>query len=215
MDYTLAGIRNRVLVDKLDDEEFNPDIVDNFINDTQRNIFNQYELSFQEKIFKGTVPAATTMFAFPTDVALLQSLVVTGPDCQYSIKETRFEFRDFNARFPVPENNEAGPILFWTLYAGNMILANPTDQDYQLTAFYIKKPKTLAVDTDVPELPEEFAELLVLGAFIRVLKHNEDYDLAANLEVEYNNQLNLLVARYGGRIADSPHQMKSMKIRKR
>ncbi len=31
MEYNLAGIRKRVLVDKLDDEEFDPEIVDNFI----------------------------------------------------------------------------------------------------------------------------------------------------------------------------------------
>lgn len=52
MDYNLVGLRQRVRIDKLDDEEFDSGVIDNFINDTQRDIFNEYELPFQEKIFQ-------------------------------------------------------------------------------------------------------------------------------------------------------------------
>ena len=80
MEYNLAGLRNRVLVDRLDDDEFDPDVIDNFINDTQRDIFNQYELPFMEKIFSGSIPTGSTMFTLPEDLALIQSQVITGPD---------------------------------------------------------------------------------------------------------------------------------------
>ena len=216
MEYTLQGIRQRILVDKLDDDEFDAQIVDNFINDTQRNIFNQFELPFQEKIFQGTVPANTTMFKFPTDVALLQSLVMTSPEgSQTDLTHSFLDFRSFNKLYPTPGNNTTGPVYHWTLYGGNMLTSAPLDQDYQMNIFYIKKPKTLVNPTDVPEIPEEFSELLILGAFARIQKRNEDFDLAAVTEQEYNNNLDLLVTRYGFRKADGPIIMGNQQIRTR
>lgn len=210
MEYNLAGIRQRVVVDKLDDEEFDPQIVDNFINDTQRNIFNQYELSFQEKIFSGVIPAGSTMFSLPSDVALVQSRVVTSPDgSQRSIKNGYVAFRDFNEMYPTQSNGTPGAISTWTLFANNMILSTPTDQEYTMNIFYISKPVTLTQNSDVPQIPEEFAELLVLGAYMRILSRNEDTDLKTTVEAEYNQLLNMLVNRYGYRQADGPIKMKN------
>lgn len=213
MEYNLAGIRQRVLDDKLDDDEFDSAIVDRFINDTQRDIFNNYELSFQEKIFAGILPATSVMFALPTDLAQLQSAVITTPD-EYvrDIISKYVDFRTFNKLFPKPSINEAGDIQAWTMYSGNMMLSRATDIDYELTIFYTKKPDTLSSDTDVPEIPEEFAELLVLGAYIRCLKRNEDFDMAAYVEVEYNKELDLLVSKYGFRKANGPIKMKNRQI---
>lgn len=200
MEYNLAGIRQRVLDDKLDDDEFDAGVVDNFINDTQRDIFNQFELPFMEKIFSGAIPAGSVMFKFPTDVAQIQSQVITGPDgTQRNLQPGYMNFRDFNAKFPTPANNQAGPIYNWTLYAGNMLTSAPTDQEYTMTLFYVRTPKTLKEDGDVPEIPEEFAELLVLGAFRRVQERNEDYDLAASTEAAYQKMLVQMVDRKGFR----------------
>lgn len=213
MEYTLEGIRQRVQVDKLDDDEFDGDIIDRFINDTQRNIFNQYELTFQEKIFEGTLPSGVTMFKFPGDVARLQALTISGPDgSQTDLMPLRMQFRDFIRHYPTPGNNTAGPVSRWALYGGNMLLNAPLDKDYTMTIFYIRKPKKMTNPTDVPEIPEEFEELLVNGAFMRVQQRNEDFDLAAVTAQTYNNDLDLLVTRYGDRIADGPIKMQNQQI---
>lgn len=201
------------MIDKLDDDEFDPNVIDNFINDTQRDIFNNYELSFQEKIFDGKILAGTYMFKMPKDVAMVQAHVMSAPDGkQRDMANSYLKFRDFNTRWPTPLNNEPATPRFWTSYAGNMIFTQPTDQDYQMNIFYIKKPAKLTQDTDVPEIPEEFEEVLVLGAFKRVLDRNEDYDQSAVIEREYNNKLNLLVARYGKRMSDGPIKMGNKQI---
>lgn len=213
MDYTLQAIRNRVINDKLDDEEFDPTIVDRFINDTQRDIFNQYELSFQEKIFAGTLPSTSVMFALPDDLSQLQSAVITSPDEEVKdIMPTYVDFRTFNRLYPKPTVTEAGDVQAWTLYSGNMLLSRPTDVDYELTVFYTKTPKTLSLPTDVPEIPEEFTELLVLGAYIRCLERNEDFDLAAYVKNDYNNMIDMLVGKYGFRKANGPVKMKNQQI---
>ncbi len=209
MDYTLQAIVERVRVDKLDDDEFDTGIIGRFVNDTQRDIFNQFELPFQEKIFAGTVPETSSMVNTPTDLALLQSVSMTDVP---GFAATRMNWKDFFEKYPDNTSAEPGKPSAWTLYAGNIIFDKPTDADYTLTMFYIRKPITLTTGTQVPEIPEEFAELLVLGAYIRCLKFNEDNDQAAFHEGEYNKLLDLLVTRYGGRISPGSVKMKSGQI---
>jgi len=209
MEYNLAGLRKRVAVDKLDDEEFDPEIIDNFINDTQRDIFNQFELPFQEKIFQGAIPAGATMFQLPSDVALIQSQTLSGV---YNFGERKTKWREFFRLHPDAINSPAGAPVRWTLYAGNVLLSAPTDKEYTMTIFYIRKPKTLTQNGDVPEIPEEFSELLVLGAYRRVLARNEDFDLAREVNAEYQAQLTLLVNRYGFRESNGPIKMKNQQI---
>jgi hypothetical protein len=206
MDYNLAGLRQRVRIDKLDDEEFDGSVIDNFINDTQRDIFNQYELPFQEKIFQGAIPAGSTMVQLPSDLAQLQSQTLTEVP---GFSQMKKKWRDFFELYPDNTAETAGAPSAWTLYANNVVLNAPADQEYTLTLYYIRKPQLLTQDSHVPEIPEEFSELLVLGAYIRVLKRNEDFDQADYVEVEYNKQLDLLVARYGFREADGAIKMKS------
>ena len=213
MDYNLASLRNRVVLDKLDDEEFDPGIVDRFINDTQRDIFNQYELSFQEKIFAGTVTQGTTMLLLPSDAATVQSFVVTSPDGkQHNMIDQYLPFREFNTHYPTPSLNEQAAIGNWTLYANNIIFSAPTDNTYTLTTYYIRKPVVLVGDGDIPEIPEEFSELLVLGAYIRILERNEDFDQADYVRGQYNTLLDLLVNRYGYRKSTGAIKMKNRQV---
>lgn len=209
MDYNLVGLRQRVRIDKLDDEEFDSGVIDNFINDTQRDIFNEYELPFQEKIFQGTIPSGSTMFQSPTDLAQLQSQTMVDVP---GFSQYKMRWRDFFQANPDNANQTPGAPSSWTLYAGNFIFDKPTDKDYTFTMFYIRKPKKLEDDADVPEIPEEFSELLVLGAYIRVLKRNEDFDQAAFVQNDYDRLLDLLVARYGFRESDGAIKMKNQQV---
>nr|DAX93558.1 MAG TPA: head to tail adaptor [Caudoviricetes sp.] len=210
MDYNLASLRKRVLVDKLDDDEFEPQIIDNFINDTQRDIFNQFELPFQEKMFQGTIPAGSIMFKLPADVAQLQSQSMLGVR---GWQNQQMDWRSFIQAYPDAANEEPAEPGAWTLYGGNILLSAPTDKDYTMTIYYIKRPAKLLEDTDVPEIPEEFSELLVLGAFKRVLERNEDYDLSPSIDAQYQAKLEQLVTRYGFREANGPIIMKNRQRR--
>lgn len=215
MDYTLQAIVRRVQVDKLDDDEFDTGIITRFINDTQRDIFNNFELSFQEKIFAGTLPATSTMFNVPSDLALLQRAILTNGTNVQDITDKYMPWRTFLQTYPDPGSNTAGDVSNWTSYAGNIILNCPQEDEQTLTMYYIKKPITLTTGTQVPEVPSEFEELLVLGAYIRCLKFNEDFEQAAYVEQEYNKLLDLLVTRYGGRVSPGAIKMANQQIRMR
>lgn len=215
MDYTLLGLTKRVQIDKLDDDEFDTGIIGRYLNDTQRDIFNNFELSFQEKIFAGTLPSQATMFNMPDDLALLQRAVLTNGTNVQDITDKYMPWREFVQHYPDPNANTAGDVTNWTSYAGNIILNCPQEDEQTLTMYYIKKPTNMTLPTSVPEIPYEFEELLVVGAYIRCLKFNEDFDQANFMEGEYNKMLDLLVSRYGGRVSPGSIKMANQQIKMR
>lgn len=215
MDYTLQALIQRVRIDKLDDEEFDTGIITRFLNDTQRDIFNNFELSFQEKIFAGTLPSTSTMFQMPDDLALLQRAILSNGTNVQDITSKYMPWREFLSHYPDPSANTAGDVTNWTSYAGNIILNCPQEDEQTLTMYYIKKPAVMTLPTAVPEVPQEFEELLVLGAYIRCLKFNEDNDQANYHEGEYNKLLDLLVSRYGARVSPGSIKMANQQIKMR
>ena len=213
MSYNLASIRNRVLVDKLDDEDFDTNVLDNFINDAQRDIFSEYDLPFTEKIFTGDLPADAYMFQFPEDVSQVQSILISdNAGRTVDVKDNFVTFREFNKHWASPATNQSGPVRNWTLYGGKMIMSRPIDTNYTMTIYYNKVPKTLADDLDVPELPQEFEEALVLGAYYRVQMREGDSDEALLTRSEYQRKMEQMVARYGFRMSAGPISMRNRQI---
>lgn len=212
MEFNLFGIRNQVIIDKLDDPSFETDVVDRFINTTQRWIFNQFELPFTEGRFSGVLAANQTVFEFPKDVQVPQALVLTSPEAEKDISDDYILFREFFRIYPKPELRKPGEPSHWTSHAGKLYLSQPADKAYQLDTFYIKKPSLLVDETDVPEIPEEFSELLILGAYSRILKRNEDWDMAAIVDAEIENEVSMLNNRYGFRIQHGAVKMKNRQI---
>lgn len=213
MSYTLAGIRQRVLIDKLDDEDFPVEVLDGFINDAQRDIFSEYQLPFTEKIFTGNLPTGANMFQFPDDVSSLQAIIVTDNEgFTQDIKDNFMTFRDFNTLYGAAATAQARQPHRWTLYGGNMIMSAPTDKEYFMTIYYNKVPQDLFAEIDVPELPKEFEEALVLGAFYRVQFREGDSDEALVTKSEYQRKIEQMVVRYGFRINSGPIRMKNRQV---
>lgn len=210
MSYTLSGLRERLLVDKLDDEDFDTEVLDRFINDAQRDIFSESELPFTEKIFTGSLPTGTHMFELPGDVSHLQSLIITDSDGHsMNIKDKQLDFQEFNSIYPNPLTNEPGRVMYWTIFGNKMIVSRPLDGEYTMTIYYNKVPKTLVADEDVPEVPEEFEEALLLGAFYRVQFREGDSDEGLLTKSEFRQKIEQMTNRYGFRVGSGPIKMKS------
>lgn len=209
MGYTLSTIRQRILEDKLDDEGYPASVVDRFINDAQRDIFNTYELPFTEATFEGNMAAGGTVYNMPNDVQVIQTLKIVSPDKDINdISRNYLSFREFNSRFPVPGNNEPSAPMHWTSHSGKVYFSAPTSEDFTMKIFYNKKPAELQDETDVPSIPEEFGEVLVLGAYIRCLERNEDFDLAAYYrDGEYARMTDQMLFRLSKRQTGGPMVM--------
>ena len=201
MDFTLAGLRQRVLIDKLNDPDYEVDVIDNFINDAHREIFNKLRLSFQEKIFNGAVPTGSNMFQIPADLANLEHCSITGIA---GFNGMKMSWRDFFNKFPDADTATPGAPEAWTLFGGNIIFSRPTDKAYTMNMFYIKKAKTLTAGTDIPDTPEEFSEAILLGATRRVQEREDDLPEAQETQTQFTQQLYDVVEKYGERSISGP-----------
>lgn len=197
------------MTDKLDDISYDANIIDRFINDTQREIFNTYELPFQEKVFSGSLPQGANIYTLPADFQVVQSMVLTNANYRKDLSHQYVDFRDFNAWYPTPSQYVAGPPDVWTLYGKQLYFTRPTDAAYTISLFYLKTPVELTADGSVPEIPEEFGEVLVLGAYYRTLERNEDFDQAAFVrDGDYSDMVDLMVARLSTRQNAKPSMIR-------
>lgn len=202
MSYTLADIRVRVK-NKLDDTDFDSALTDTFINDTQREILNTYQLPFNEKTFSGTLSTGQYTYDLDATLTLFQRMInirLTSPDTnEVDLSDNFVPYRLFRQKYPDPSSQDNHLPSDWTIYANKLIFSTPVDQNYTLDMDYVSGATTLTDDTDVPQIPEEFQETLVLGAYIRALEFNDDNDIAdynRNKRGGYIDQINNIVNRY-------------------
>lgn len=213
MAYTLATVRGRV-EQKLDDTSFGTAKLNQFINDGQRDILNSRRYVFMERqATVTTTQGQDTLNSSPTDIQVPISLRITAP-LNYSMPLTYVEYEDFDDYI----SNQAlvGETVpqYWRIF-NQTIEIYPTPNDtYTLKLKYVKAPAELTEDSDVPEIPESFSEILVLAAYKRALEHNDDYDQAQLIQQQIDIQAETMDERYK-RQYGLPHIMRQPWQRRR
>lgn len=212
MAYTLSNIVSRVQ-SRIKDTGFSTTDIKGFINDTQRDVFNEYDLPFMETTQNYTLTAGesdiTNGSGLPTNFVQAIDLVLTT-----SGLEKRLPFidvREIDWQYPDPTDTSAHPsnIPEYAYKYGTTIRVYPAPASaYTVTLRYIKKPTELSDDDDVPEIPSEFEELLVVGAAYRAHQVKDNYDKAAILQNKYDELLQKLVVRYSVTQIGQPTQMR-------
>lgn len=202
MAYNVNEIIGRVK-DRLDDSEYPQAVLINFLNDTQQEIFNQYEIPFNQTSFVGVLAEGQYKFNFvdtADDYQRVVSLRLTDPDKEETdISENFLNYKDFRKRYPKPEDNSAGKPSDWTTYGFQIIFSKPTDQEYTMAMDYLKEATILENTDEVPELPASWQEVLVLGTYIRALERNDDNDIAEYHRTKqggYLDSVQTLINRY-------------------
>lgn len=200
MSYTLGDITTRVQ-QRVRDTGYSGTEIYGYINDAQRDIFNEYRLPFMEALQAYTVVSGTSDITngsgLPTNFVQAIDLIYTDTGGERVIPYQDIREVDYND--PDPDDTTAHPAgspLYWYKYA-NTIRVYPTpSSNYTVSLRYYKEPTALSGTTDVPEVPSEFEEILILGAAYRVLQVKDNYDQAGVLENKYHELLQKLVMRY-------------------
>lgn len=213
MAYNLGTVRTRV-EQKLDDESFGTTKLNQFINDGQRDILNTRRFTFMETEGTPTTTASSsTLSNYPTDVQTPLSLRIVSP-INYATLLTYVEYEDFDES--IPNQALAGDNIpqYWRIFNGSIEVYPTADDTYTLKLKYIKNPTELVDDSDVPEIPESFGEILVLAAYKRALEHNDDYDQAQLIQQQIDVQIDTMDERYK-RQKGVPHIMRQPWQRRR
>lgn len=183
-----------------------------YLNDTQNDVFNEYRLPFMETIQNYTVTIGvsdiTNNGGLPTNYT--QAIDLTNT---YTSNEGVIRYKDtteIDTLYPDPDDttvNVSGVPKYWYFYAQTIKLFPVPDKAYTLTLRYYKKPTLLSANSDVPSIPSQFQELLVVGAAYRVLQVKDSYDQASVLQNKYDELLQKLVMQTAQNQVGQPHQM--------
>lgn len=212
MAYTLAALQTKVQ-QRIKDIGYSTSEITNYINDTQRDIFNEYRLPQMEATqdYTLTVGVAdiTNGSGLPTNFVQAVDLYLTSGGAE-SLLEYR-DYQDIDQTYPDPTDttiNPSGVPRYWYKFGTTIRVAPAPVSAYTLTMRYIKEPTELSADADVPEVPSEFQEILVAGATYRILQIKDNYDQASIWQNKYDELLDKLVSRYSVTQAGHANRMR-------
>lgn len=213
MAYNLGDLATRVQ-NRAKDSSFSTSKIKEFINDTQRDVFNEFTLRQMETTQSYTLTAddsdITTGAGLPSNFVQPVSLTNTYLSNEKRIVPITVSQLDLN--YPDPTDTTAHPTgapSFWYVY-GNTIRVYPTpDAAYTVNLRYLREPTTLSADADVPEIPSEFEEILVYGPLYRIWEEKDRLDKAAIFENKYKYLAQKFVNRYSIKQIGAPVIMTS------
>lgn len=198
---------------RIRDTGYSTSEIQNYLNDTLNDVFNEYRLPFMQTTQNYTLAAnvsdITNSVGLPTNFTQAIDLTLTTDG-----RDKVLPYRDFtwiDDRYPDPDDTDVHPASvpsYWYKFGTTIKVYPVPDAAYTVTLRYYKKPTLLDSDEDVPEVPSEFEELLVCGAAYRVLQVKDNYDQAAIHENKYNELLQKLVVKYSVPQTGSPIRMR-------
>ena len=196
MAYNLQSIRNQVK-NRISDQNFSTAMINQFINDEQREVLNYYDLPFNRTSATLTLTTGTNTVALPSNCQKIKNLEITAPaGYDNNLDPFYLEYNRFAEAFRPVQYYSANQPSWWTVYNTSIIFMSNADNTYTLQIDYINKPLELSGETDVPVIPEEFQEILVLGAMVRCLEANDDNDIAAYQNGKKNLLVQAMLKRY-------------------
>lgn len=200
MSYITGDIVTRVQ-QRIRDTGYSSTEIKSYLNDTQNDVFNEYRLPFMEATQDYTLAVGvsdlTNGVGLPSNYVQAIDIFLTTQGREKLLNW--IDIRVFDDKYPDGDGSSLYPNGVpdeWYFYAETIRLAPKPDQAHTATLRYHKKPTLLSSDSDVPDLPSQFEELLVVGAAYRVLQAKDNYDQAAILQNKYDELLQKLVVKY-------------------
>lgn len=207
LEYMRQLVRNR-----LDDEDFEEEFLDSALNQAQWKILGKRKLTFLEKSDTKTLLTGTNQVSYPANMKELIGVRVSAPGIQtYNITENFVDYATFQENNFNTVGASSVPIQ-WTTFDNHMIFSVNADKDYTITIDYIKQsPRVDGITTLHFDIPEEFEELLMMGAYMRIAKREDDYDVKSQEMIDYTESLNDLISQYTrNRAPRNKHVMRVM-----
>lgn len=187
MPYTAQSLYTRVQ-NKLDDPSFSTSVLLDFLNDTEREVFNRYRINTREQQTDTitTTQGSRDLTGLPAsgNVGQYISLKIIVP-IQYSTVIQYVDYEDADVYYPNWQLLGQGQPIAWFIFDGVPQLVNAADKTYTLSAKYTLLPTPILTPTDTPNIPEEFSEITVLGMYARALEFNDEYSEAQTVRQQF------------------------------
>jgi hypothetical protein len=101
---------------------------------------------------------------------------------------------DFKQIFKIGTQNESYPSFVTFDPANNIVLGAKPDGIYTVTGDYQRSPQILSADSDVPEMPAQFHDLIWLGALRRYAAYESAPEVWGEAKAQYSELMRHLDA---------------------
>lgn len=196
--YNLSGLIDRLKV-RLDDEEYADDTLTQFLNDALFDALGEAHYQFLEKIYTAFTQEPGVL-PLPPDFQTVINFTAKVDNNLWPFRYMAYD--DFFDR----ERGSGVKNYRFTIFGGQLFYDVPNVSDdeyedgeekfYEVKLYYLAKPKPLANPTDVPIIPYEFGEILVMGALARAERLRDNFDYAAIYENKYDELVTNMKLRY-------------------
>lgn len=199
MPYQLSTIIDEI-IDLSKDPSLPRTRVAQYVQRTQDRVLGRHRYKFNEK---QSISQLATGDVSHTPAAPYQSLLkvfFSHTDLGQPVAPEYLSPSEFFDTYPAPEAAPQGLPRFFTDYGGVLHFSCPLDRDYKLALIYQAAPKRLDDDLVVPDIPEEFSEILIKGGLAGIEQYRENFDIAALHERAIEDLTEDLLGRYGLRV---------------
>lgn len=203
MAFTFLGLKTK-LTTQIGDPNLDSTVMGDALNYTEQSIFDTFDLTLNSSQQTNAVAegANTLTSAMPTDYQRLSSLYISSPAAlATNLTEYYVTPKKFREIYP-NAGTYTGPLQEWT-YWTSIEFAMLSSAAVTVKLDYVKTITIMSADADVPTIPQQFEELLMLGAKMRVYEQKEDFDYANQFTNRYADLLEAFVNRYSTRQVDN------------
>lgn len=197
MAYTTGDLVSDIQT-RISNTQFDASALKQFINDTQFSFATDSKWRFLFATQSYTLAADTADITdgsgLPSNLQVPERLRITTAGNEAVLTPVNYD--EFVNKYPAFENDDSGIPQYWYMRGDSIEVYPAPDSTYAVKLEYFKTPTVLSADSDVPDLPQDFREAIVLGALQRAYKMDDDFDQAREMDDEMVALLTNLKRRY-------------------
>lgn len=208
--YNLSGLTDRIKA-RLKDAQYSDSDIEQFINDSYFDILGETAYQFLEKHYRAATQEGGPLLLPPDYQTLIHFTAKIG--------HTRYPLRYVPSRqFFDADKNASIKNYTYTIFGNQLYYSLPDIEDqvdedgeekfYTLDLYYLAKPRTLVQPTDVPVIPYEYGEALLLGALARAEQLRDNFDYAQIYENKKEELITNMKERYCPRQQEGENRAK-------
>lgn len=195
---TYGELQEEVLAHQFSDSKYRP-FVRKWLNQAQRRAVIESEMRIQESAQSYTTGAEDSGYGLPSDFSRLIDLFYV----ENHELVVPMDVREFDA---LP--SAAGRPYAYTVRGGEVIFYPTPDAIYSFTLRYWRLPQDMVNESDLPEIPAQYHELLIAYAMRKAFLREDDFQAAQQWEAVWEKGLLKMRGEVQHDVFDGPRQVR-------
>lgn len=192
------------------DSSLSDSLITGWLQETHDRVLGRHRFPFLEGVDTTTLTAGDVLKNYSTEMQTISSLRLSDGT---TVTQPRYvSFQEFDELYPSPATAPSGRPDVFTDYGRQIYWNTPLDKNYVMTRRYMRKPVTFSSGAIVPDIPEEFKQILIHGALAGVEEYRENFDIAAVHLRRVEDLTEDLLLRYGVRQLVTPSKVRSSRV---